>query len=584
MSGLSETVLLVSVNAKYIHSCPAIYSLKLFAENYAAANHIAFPPMQIREYTINQPEDYVYYDILRINPQVTAFACYLWNIEYIRDLAADLKAARPKMKIILGGPEVSYGISPLGPDPELADTIICGEGERAFTAWLMENAVMQDSQAGHSPEIPEEWQVTRDGKNLMTMPLRDLSELPFLYEDLKPFENKMIYYESSRGCPFSCAYCLSAGDKKNHLPPVRELSLPRVLKELQYLVDHQVPQIKFVDRTFNCHPSRTASILKWILSLPDEAPTNFHFEIEADILGEELIELLQQAPPGRIQLEIGIQSTYGPALEAVDRRGKTDRLFEHVRRLREGGNLNLHTDLIAGLPKESLYRFKQSFDDVYRLKAHQLQLGFLKLLKGSPMEKLIHTYGYRFSEHPPYEILSNDFISPSEIYELKRVEDAVEKFWNSGPFVRTLEVLEEEWNSPYALFDDLADELERAGGLFIPIGMFELYSVLGNLIKRKNPQNPKALDALLLDYFSYSSSDRLPECVRDLADEKTLFDGPKEKRACADRLLKMIDEKAPQLRYHRIMLRVHGRQMVAVDYSVKDPVDGRYPIIGRFNV
>ena len=573
MRALSGKVLLVAVNAKFIHSCPAVYDLKLYAENYARKEMVRLPKIEVREYTINQPEDQVYYDILKERPDAVAFSCYLWNLEIVARLCGDLKKARPQMKIVCGGPEVSYGLEGKPLSEEDVDLVISGEGERAFTAWLLEET---------GEAVPEAWQYTREGKTVFTSPMPDLSELPYLYEDLSPFANRMVYYEASRGCPFRCAYCLSGaetGEKR-----VRELPLTRVLAELKDLTDRGVKQIKFIDRTFNCHAQRTIWILEWIQALPDEVPTNFHFEIEADILTEKMIELLRNMKPGRVQLEIGIQSTFGEALKACGRNPSTKRLFSNIRRLREKGNINLHVDLIAGLPKENLERFRQSFNEVYSLHAHQLQLGFLKLLTGSPMEQMVETYGYRFASHPPYEILKNDVLDSEDLYELKRVEDALEKFYNSGHFVRTLSLIEHR-QSPYRIFLGLADRMDKEGKLFVPTGVFELYEIMARYLNRMEEDSEWDLrGVLLMDYYTYTPSDRIPEGLEDLADGSDLFSSGKEKKEKAEKILRLLDEKDPALKTHRVQIRVLTDQWVAVDYSSKDPVSGMYRFLGEFPI
>ena len=575
MRPLSGKVLLVAVNAKFIHSCPAVYDLKLYAENFAKKNMIRLPRIEIREYTINQPEDQLYYDILKEKPDAVCFSCYLWNLEMISRLSSDLKKAREQLMIVVGGPEVSYGLQGKSLREEDVDIIISGEGERPFTAWLL-------SEIGE--KIPEEWQFTREGKTIFSNPMPDLSELPFLYDDLSPFANRMIYYEASRGCPFRCAYCLSGAEGPGTDKKVRELPLARVLQELKSLTDRGVKQIKFIDRTFNCHAQRTIWILEWIQALPDEVPTNFHFEIEADILTEKMIELLRNMKPGRVQLEIGIQSTSSEALKACGRNPSVKRLFSNIRRLRERGNLNLHVDLIAGLPTETLERFKQSFNDVYSLHAHQLQLGFLKLLSGSPMENLVTTYGYQFSSHPPYEVLKNRVLSSEDLFELKRVEDALEKFYNSGHFARTLSLIEYR-QTPYRIFLGLADRMEKEGKLFVPTGVFELFEIMARHLERMEDDSDWDLKGvLLMDYYTYTPSDRIPEGLEDLADGKEYFASGKERKEKAEKILRLLDEKDPALKSHRVQIRVLEDQWVAIDYSDKDPVSGMYRFLGEFPI
>ena len=535
-------VILAAINAKYIHSNPAVYSLQKAAQRYGTCDDI-----QIREFTINQNLETIYYQLLAEKPDVVAFSVYIWNVEMVKSLCRDLKKVRPQLAIWLGGPEVSFGIAGKGFEDASYDYVMEGEGERLFYALLQKG------------DVPAEWGITFSGKSVRGNAIEDLAELPFIYDDLAPFENRIIYYEASRGCPFHCAYCLSAAEKG-----VRELSLQRVLAELAYLEKQGVPQIKFVDRTFNCHPSRAAAILQWILALPDTSKTNFHFEIEADLLADSLVDLMVQMPAGRIQLEIGIQSTNPATLKACGRTDRLERVFGNVKKLLAGGNINIHVDLIAGLPLEDYQRFGKSFNDVYRLGSHQFQLGFLKLLTGAPMNELAEQYGYVFSDHTPYEIISNDSLSPQELLRLKCIEDVLERLYNSGRFSRFLALLEKNYASPFAMMEDISRIFWDKGLTFTAMGLAEVSDVLAEYFPGEALHK-----ALLLDYYAATPSDKLPAKLKTLAQ-------PITDKSRATALLKKVGR-----RDRKIVIRPVGEEMAAVDYTQRDPVTGQYKILEK---
>ena len=449
-------VLLVAVNAKYIHSCPAVYSLR------ASSGHAEV--VQIAEFTINDRYQDILAGILAYHADIIGFSCYIWNTQIVTDLIADIRALLgDKVILYAGGPEASYG-----PETFLGscDFVMCGEGEKPF-ALLME-AVSQDDLEQHGLReflrtLPgAAW---KDGGRIVYNPINpeagsDMNKIPFLYTDLGNFDNRIIYYESSRGCPFRCTYCLSSIDKT-----VRFRDLETVKRELQFFIDHKVPQVKFVDRTFNCDRKRAMEIWQYIAD-HDNKVTNFHFEIGADLLGKEEIALLAGLRPALIQLEIGIQSTNPKTVEAIQRTMDFDRLRKNVLALREAGNINLHVDLIAGLPYEGFISFAKSFNDVYALHADQLQLGFLKVLKGTVMELRAEEYGIRYSVRPPYEVLATKWISYEELDRLRRVCDVLEMYYNSQQFIRTLLFLEVNGgmaDGAFAFFDRMADFFVETG-------------------------------------------------------------------------------------------------------------------------
>ncbi len=455
--------LLVALNSKYIHSNPAVYSLR------AHAGAELYEYIEIAEYTINHAFTDVLADVFKRKPDVIGFSCYIWNIGMVWELVTELHKLMPTVPIWLGGPEVSYDAPKvLSEHPEVTG-IMVGEGEETFKELLSYyvekekiSSQMVDDRMGCEQE---QWTSSLSGiKGLRlpsgdTMPrdLTDMNSLPFLYEDLSAFENRIIYYESSRGCPFRCSYCLSSIDKK-----VRLRDLDVVKKELQFFLDRKVKQVKFVDRTFNCNHAHATAIWQYILE-NDNGVTNFHFEISADILNEEELTLLSRMRPGLVQLEIGVQSTNPETLTAIHRTMDVDRLEKVVARINAGNNVHQHLDLIAGLPYEAYESFGHSFDRVYAMKPEQLQLGFLKVLKGSEMHDKAEEYGICYMEKPPYEVLFTRWLSFDEVVRLKRIEEMVELYYNSNQFVHTLDFLAKTFASPFRMYEALAEFYEKKG-------------------------------------------------------------------------------------------------------------------------
>ena len=363
-----KRILLCAVNSKYIHSSPAVRYLKTAADLILPESEFE---TDVFESSINETTEHIIYGIMKRKPDVIGFSCYIWNINVIEKLCRSIKLIDENIKIILGGPEVSYGTEHTGITENDYDMIVCGEGEKAFPAAVL---YLFDK------EIPDELHAEINTKEIKADYIKNLDDIPFIYneENIRDFDNRIIYYESSRGCPFSCAYCLSSVCGK-----VRYLSLERVKSDIDFFINHNVPQVKFVDRTFNCSPERAYKIWEYILKRSGDSKTNFHFEIGADLITEKQIDLLKKMPDGKIQLEIGIQSTNEETLKESCRYAPNELIFKNVKALRACGNINLHTDLIAGLPYENAERFRRSFNEVHALKAHQLQLGFLKLLQGN---------------------------------------------------------------------------------------------------------------------------------------------------------------------------------------------------------
>lgn len=462
-------ILLAACNAKYIHSNLAVYDLKAYSSDYD--EHVI-----LREYTINQPKDEILKDIYSSGADVVCFSCYIWNISFVRELIRDLVKILPKTAFWAGGPEVSYDAEKfLTEMPEMTGVMV-GEGEKTFHDLLEFYIDGKDSLEEISGIA------YRTGDKIIHngwRELMDLSAIPFVYEHLEKFENRIIYYESSRGCPFSCSYCLSSIDKK-----LRFRDLELVKKELQFFLDHRVPQVKFVDRTFNCKHEHAMTIWKYILE-HDNGVTNFHFEISADLLREEEMELMSQMRPGLIQLEIGVQSTNPETIRAIHRHMNLKKLEHCVNRVHSFRNIHQHLDLIAGLPYEDYDIFHQSFNDVYQMKPDQLQLGFLKVLKGSLMQKEAEGYGIVYKEKEPYEVLSTNWITYGEVLKLKMVESMVEVYYNSGQFWHTLEYLVPLEKDAFTFYEKLGSFYEKKGYSEISHSRMRRYEILLEYLKEE---------------------------------------------------------------------------------------------------
>ena len=505
-------VLLTAINAKYIHSNLAVYSLRAYAGKYAQQTEIA-------EYTINQTMDDILSDIYRKKPDILCLSCYLWNILYVEQLITEIHKVLPKMQIWLGGPEVSYNaVSVMEQYPQVTG-VMCGEGEETFL------------------ELMEYWNQERESLDTIKgivyrengtcrqnppRPVMDLSKVPFVYDHIEDFQNKIIYYESSRGCPFSCSYCLSSIDKC-----LRFRNLELVKKELQFFIDHEVPQVKFVDRTFNCKHSHSMAIWTY-LKEHDRGKTNFHFEVAADLLNEE-----------EIQLEIGIQSTNPETITEIRRKMNFEEVKRIVKRVQEKGNVHQHLDLIAGLPYEDYERFAQSFRDVYALHPEQLQLGFLKVLKGSYMHEKTEDYQLLYQDRPPFEVLSTKWLSYDDVIRLKGVEEMVEVYYNSGQFVNTLRLLEEEFTDTFALYESLSRYYEENGLHMINHSRITRYEVLFAFIKacvEKNVENYRQM--LILDLYLRENVKKRPEFAGEVSVDKQKASAFYEKEAEERRYLK----------------------------------------------
>ena len=487
--------LLVGINAKYIHSNPAIHSLRA----YAGAEYQKY--IELAEYTINNQREEILADLYQRKPDIIGFSCYIWNFEMIKDLLVDLPKVLPDAKIWLGGPEVSFDGPELLKKYPMVEGIMSGEGEETFKELLSYyQACFQKACAGEEGLERNDLSaikglVLREGRTPERAPL-SMDELPFLYDCLDTFENKIIYYESSRGCPFRCSYCLSAIDKT-----VRLRSLDKVKKELQFFLDRKVPQVKFIDRTFNANHEHALSIWRYLIE-NDNSVTNFHFEIAADIMTQEEIDLLAQMRPGLVQLEIGVQSTNEKTLREINRFVNTAHIAKVVEELKKSANVHIHLDLIAGLPFEDYETFITSFNEVYAMRPEQLQLGFLKVLKGSPMEERKEAYGLFYQENPPYEVLRTNWLSYERVLKLKQVEEMVEIYHNSNQFCHMLPVLEQEFENAFAMFEALADYYEEQDYFIRMPARGSRYEILLAFACRQNPKR-EALYRELLTFDFY---------------------------------------------------------------------------------
>ncbi len=555
--------LLTAINAKYIHSNPGVYSLKMFAESLGAADPAqgdqnpgedglpcvaydtgkeeALPAgqngnasvamqVEIAEYTINNQMELILEDIYRRKPDIVGISCYIWNISYALDLVRDIHKVLPKADIWLGGPEVSYDAPQLLlREPEVFG-VMKGEGEETFAGLLkcyqtlgctvrdMENKARTNGENADRQPYANFWQRMgqvagltyrgQDGKihDQPIRPVMDMSRIPFLYPSLEGFENRIVYYESSRGCPFSCSYCLSSIDKSVRF---RDLSL--VLPELDFFLEKRVPQVKFVDRTFNAKKSHAMAIWKHILE-HDNGVTNFHFEITADLLDEEELELIGQMRPGLIQLEIGVQSTNPETIRAIHRKMDLNRLRTVVARINAGKNVHQHLDLIAGLPYEDYESFGRSFNEVYAMEPEQFQLGFLKVLKGSYMHDMVEEYEIRYRGKAPYEVLSTKWLPYGDVLRLKGVEDMVEVYYNSRQFLKTLTLFEQEFESAFAMYEYMAGYYEKAHLNGLNHSRLARYEIFHQLIgHRVEPQRMGQFeDALMCDLYQRENAKSRP--------------------------------------------------------------------------
>lgn len=525
-------VLLAAINAKYIHSNLGIYSLKTYGEKMLKEWGLAEQAeISLAEYTINHQMEQILQDIYKRKPDVIGFSCYIWNISYVKVILADIKKVLPDVKIWAGGPEVSYHGEAFLKEEPAVDLVMMGEGEITFAHFL--KALLEGEDLKQVPGL-----MVRNADGTFTdtgfRQVMDMSQIPFPYAfmDMKELEHRIIYYESSRGCPFSCAYCLSSIDKK-----LRFRSLDLVLPELEWFLQAKVPQVKFVDRTFNCKKSHAMAIWQYIRD-HDNGVTNFHFEIAADLLDKDELDLLSTMRPGLVQLEIGVQSTNEKTLEAIRRKTDIEEIREITETINSWHNIHQHLNLIAGLPWEDLESFKKSFNDVYEMEPEQLQLGFLKVLKGSYMEELIPDCDLLYSAAPPYEVLCTKWLSYGDVLELKDIEEMTEVHYNSRQFTCTLKELEKEFDTPYEMFSFMAGYYNKNHLFGISHSRIARYEILWKIIQERLEKNGKCetqgkpenggvsekleqyRDLLMTDLYLRENVKSRPTFARDLSDSK----------------------------------------------------------------
>lgn len=525
-------VLLAAINAKYIHSNLGIYSLKTYGEKMLKEWGLAEQAeISLAEYTINHQMEQILQDIYKRKPDVIGFSCYIWNISYVKVILADIKKVLPDVKIWAGGPEVSYHGEAFLKEEPAVDLVMMGEGEITFAHFL--KALLEGEDLKQVPGL-----MVRNADGTFTdtgfRQVMDMSQIPFPYAfmDMKELEHRIIYYESSRGCPFSCAYCLSSIDKK-----LRFRSLDLVLPELEWFLQAKVPQVKFVDRTFNCKKSHAMAIWQYIRD-HDNGVTNFHFEIAADLLDKDELDLLSTMRPGLVQLEIGVQSTNEKTLETIRRKTDIEEIRQITATINSWHNIHQHLDLIAGLPWEDLESFKKSFNDVYEMEPEQLQLGFLKVLKGSYMEELIPDCDLLYSAAPPYEVLCTKWLSYGDVLELKDIEEMTEVHYNSRQFTCTLKELEKEFDTPYEMFSFMAGYYNKNHLFGISHSRIARYEILWKIIQERLEKNGKCetqamaenvniseklelyRDLLMTDLYLRENVKSRPTFARDLSDSK----------------------------------------------------------------
>lgn len=538
-----------AVNSKFIHSNLAVHSLACYCKHIDEQINV-----EVCEFTINDVYKNVLISILSNEPKIIAFSVYIWNIDFISKLCSDIKKISPETVIILGGPEVSFDNADIH---DLCDYIIIGEGERAFFCLINELCGNDIS------NYKKKFGYKNDDKLISCTPIENLSEIPFVYAhtNMNVFKDRIIYYESSRGCPFSCSYCISS--RHGH---VRYLPLERVYSDIDFfLYQEHAKQVKFVDRTFNSDKNRAYSIFEYIINNAAMSEKNFHFEICADLLDERTLNLLSEAENGLIQFEIGIQTTNEKSLKVCARKTNIEKCFENIKLLLKPQNINIHVDLIAGLPEDTIEDFKAAFNQVYALKAHQFQLGFLKLLKGAPLNSQIEEYGYKFSRSTPYEILTNDNLSYKDLVVLHGVEIALDKFYNSGKFSVSLDYFCDFFDSPYDFYLHLSNHMTKSDVLYRPLSLENLYNILLDFANHNetdvNIDISYFKELLLIDYHSGDTRDNPPQILRDIWQP-----------------YKRYKETVPNTNLVDLTARKIGSKYYFFDYSKKNPVTNRYDV------
>lgn len=575
--------LLVAVNAKYIHSNPAVYSLKRFAGEYTDA-------VEIAEYTINNRMEDILEDIYRRKPDAIGFSCYIWNIGMVEKLMGELHKLLPKLPVFLGGPEVTYDADKLLRKYPYLTGIFIGEGEATF-AQVVKYYVKKNPES--LEDIPG--LMLRSGMTPERKPL-NLTDVPFLYDDMAPFTNRIIYYETQRGCPFRCSYCLSSIDKT-----VRFRDIEVVKKELAFFLEKKVKQVKFVDRTFNCNHDHAVAVWQYLYE-HDNGVTNFHFEIAGDILREDEIALVAKMRPGLVQFEIGVQSTNTDTLREIRRVMDIEKLKQVVAALKAAHNVHIHLDLIAGLPYEDYDSFARSFDDVYAMEPEQLQLGFLKVLKGSYMAEMAESYGLVYTDYAPYEVLYTNWLSFTEICRLKRIEEMVEIYYNSGQFAHSLPVMIADFGQgAFAFYEALAAFYEEQGFFVETPSRIYRYQALLSFAKTIHPEREELYKELLLfDLYVRENLKSRPDFAPDLHDLQPVIHAFYKKEESERRYLPHLSEiPAPQLsRMTHLepfsysvwatdvseVKRLQEQEFLLFDYDHRDPLTREAKVLWPENV
>lgn len=563
---------LVGINSKYIHTCLAVWYLKASLKNTAET--------VVREFTINDSKDGILAEIYKEKPHILAFSCYVWNYEMVKVLIPEIKKLIPKCFIILGGPEVSYTAAQVLKDNAPVDFVLCGEGEEvlpALTQAIQTGSKEYKTLKGIAYREDKEV-IYREGFNLVAQ--LDRLNSPYTDALLDSAENRIIYYESSRGCPFNCSYCISST-----FNGVRFFSFERVKAELEKLLRYKPKLIKFVDRTFNCNKKRAKEIIEYIIS--QECSTVFHFEAAADLFDDEMLELLRNAPKGRIQLEIGLQTTNPETLEEIDRITDLNKLRYNVEGILAGSNIHVHLDLIAGLPFEDINSFRKSFNEVYDMRPHQIQLGFLKMLKGARVRSEAEKHGYIYRDFAPYEILENKYIKFQDILDLKDVEEIVERYFNSGRYQKALMLLEKIYSGDcFELYKTLSVYCRKNGYLDRPIAYRENVGILFNFVKAELPGTVNMEEfrqAMVFDFLSSDSSCAIPDTIRaerDFIPANRIHEILKSQDFIRDYLPGFADIPAKNIMkkvfFVSLDLITKPEELLIFDYHQKDEVDGKY--------
>lgn len=509
-------LLLTAINAKYIHSNLAVYSLRAYAKEYREQ-------IELAEYTINHRMEYILSGIYKRRPDVLCFSCYIWNISEVLAVAEEFHKLCPDVPIWMGGPEVSYEVENFLQEHPFVTGVMVGEGEKIFQD-LCEYYVNLEKKGkicfGEKPETIKGLAfLNADGHMIFTEPQTplDMSTIPFCYDEMEDFKNRIIYYESSRGCPFRCSYCLSSIDKK-----LRFKDIALVKQELLFFIEKEVPQVKFVDRTFNCDHHHAMEIWRF-LKENDRGITNFHFEIAADLLTDEEIEFIAGLRPGLIQLEIGVQTTNPETITEIHRSMDLERVKYVTSRIKEGKNVHQHLDLIAGLPFEDYMTFQKSFDEIYALKPEQLQLGFLKVLKGSYMFEHAKEYGVIYQSRPPYETMETKWLSFDEVLKIKQVEEMLEVYYNSRQYPMSIKLLETEFDSAFAMFAALGDYYEQKGYFSLSHSRIQRLNIFLEFVETIDKEHLEVFrQAATYDIYSRENAKSRPAFSGDLSEFREL--------------------------------------------------------------